>query len=127
CASQAGAGPNVRVSIDASGEGSGLIAHAYTACLRNTPGVQVVPQVVPLGEPADAEIQIVSISMTNKAGQETGYAWATNVIAPDTNVELRGIHLTTIGRSRQGVFDEVASEVLDLDRDVFISLRNGPK
>ena len=37
CASHAFAGPNVRVSIDAEGDGSGLILQAYTACLRNTP------------------------------------------------------------------------------------------
>ena len=52
CASYAFAGPSVRVSIDA--DGSGLILQAYTACLRNTPGVQVVP----LGRPAEVIIVI---------------------------------------------------------------------
>jgi hypothetical protein len=72
CASHAFAGPNVRVNIDAEGDGSGLILQAYTACLRNTPGVVVVP----LGRPADALIEINSVILKTKAGDETGYAWA---------------------------------------------------
>jgi hypothetical protein len=64
CASHAFAGPNVRVNIDAQGDGSGLIPQAYTTCLRNTPGVVVVP----LGRPADALIEINSVILKSKAG-----------------------------------------------------------
>jgi hypothetical protein len=78
CASHALAGPNVRVSIDAQGEGSGLILQAYTACLRNTPGVQVVP----LGRPADAQVEIMSAAVRDQAGAEIGYAWAIGTVDP---------------------------------------------
>jgi len=59
---------NVLASIDPQGDGSGLILQAYTACLRNTPGVEVVP----LGRPADAQVQVISVILAGK----TGYGWA---------------------------------------------------
>lgn len=86
CASHALAGPTVRVTIDAEGEGSGLILQAYTACLRNTPGVQVVP----LGRPANAQIQIISVILTNQAAGKTGYAWASATFDLATRVLLDG-------------------------------------
>ena len=120
-ASHAFAGPNVRVSIDAQGDGSGLILQDYTTCLRNTPGVVVVP----LGQPADALIVINSVILSNKAGAETGYAWAMVVVDSVTKVLLEGPDVGTAG-SHQGILQEAASSVQSLNRDVFISLRNRP-
>jgi hypothetical protein len=67
CVCHAFAGPNVRVDVDAQGDGARLITQAYRACLRNTPSVVVVSS----GQPADALIQITSIIATIQ-GQEFG-------------------------------------------------------
>lgn len=122
CASHALAEPTVRVTVDAEGEGSGLILQAYTSCLRNTPGVQVVP----LDRPANAQIQIISVMTTNEAGGNTGYAWASVTFDPATRVLLDGPNEYVAGRSNQGILQQAASDVQILNRDVFISLRNQP-
>jgi hypothetical protein len=62
CASCALAGPIIHVSIEAQGDGSGLIQQAYVACLRNTPGVKVVPN----GQPAEVLILIQSMITKNQ-------------------------------------------------------------
>jgi len=121
CASHALAGPNVRVSIDTQGEGSGLILQAYTACLRNTPGVQVVP----LGRPADAQVEIMSAAVRNQAGAEIGYAWAIGTVDPVTKVLLDGPEIE-IGGSNQDILQQAASSVQSINRNVFMSLRNRP-
>jgi len=121
CASHALAGPIVRVSIDAKGEPSGLILQAYTACLRNTPGVVVVP----LGQPADAHIEITSIILMDRGFTKTGYVWASVVYDPATYVLLEGPNQYIAG-SNQDIRQQAASDVQVLDRDVFISLRNQP-
>jgi len=117
------ASQNVRVSIDADGDGSGLILQAYMACLRNTAGVDVVP----LGQPANAEIQILSVKLTNKGGTvNTGYAWASATFDPATRVLLDGPNEYVAGSNRD-IFQNAASDVQSLNRGVFISLRNQPK
>jgi hypothetical protein len=112
-------GPNVRVDVDAQGDGALLIMQAYRACLRNTPGVVVVSS----GQPADALIQVTSIIATIQA-QEFGYVWAMVVIDPTTRAELDGPEVVSTGRTYQQILRATEQMVLNIDRDVFASLRN---
>ena len=81
--------------------------------------------VVPLGQSADALIEINSVILRNETGQETGYALAMVVVDSVTKVLLGGPDVGTAG-SHQGILQEAASSVQSLNRDVFISLRNRP-
>ena len=121
CARHALAGPTVHVAINAAGEGSDLIAQAYTACLRNTPDVQVVP----LGQPSDAVIEIASVITRNQAQTQTGYAWASCTLNAVTFVLLSGPTVDIAG-SPQQILQQATSDVQILNRNVFISLRNQP-
>ena len=121
CASHALAGPTVHVTINAAGEGSDLIAQAYTACLRNTPDVQVVP----LGQPSDALIEIASVITRNQAQTQTGYAWASCTLNAVTFVLLSGPTVEIAG-SPQQILQQATSDVQMLNHNVFISLRNQP-
>jgi hypothetical protein len=131
CASYALAGPkaddwsrfqpvsqNIRVSIGAQGDAQGLILQAYVACLRNTPGVYVVP----FGQPSDVHIEINSISMKNRAGEETGYVWAMVAIDPPSSVLLSGPDVMVVGHTNE-ILQQAASSVHALDRSVFINTR----
>ena len=119
CVCHAFGGPNVRVDVDAQGDGALLIAQAYRACLRNTPGVIVVSS----GQPADALIQITSIVATIRA-QEFGYVWAMVVIDPTTRAELDGPEVVSTGLTYQQILRATENMVLSIDRDIFASLRN---
>ena len=119
CVCQAFAGPNVQVDVDAQGDGARLIMKAYRACLRNTPGVVVVSS----GQPADALIQVTSIIATIQ-GQELGYVWAMVVIDPTTRAELDGPEVVSTGLTYEQIFRATEQMVLNIDRDVFASLRN---
>jgi len=119
CVCHAFGGPNVRVDVDAQGDGALLIMQAYRACLRNTPGVVVVSS----GQPADALIQITSIIATIQA-QEFGYVWAMVVIDPTTRAELDGPEVVSTGLTYQQILRATEQMVLNIDRDVFASLRN---
>jgi hypothetical protein len=119
CVCHAFAGPNVRVDVDAQGDGARLITQAYRACLRNTPSVVVVSS----GQPADALIQITSIIATIQ-GQEFGYVWAMVVIDPTTRAELDGPEVVSTGLTYQQILRATEQMVLNIDRDVFASLRN---
>ena len=121
CAIQALAGPTVQVTITAAGEGSDLIAQAYADCLRNTPGVQVVPS----GQPSDALIEIASVITRNQAQTQTGYAWASCTLNALTLVLLSGPTVDIAG-SDQEILQQATSDVHSLNRDVFVSLRNRP-
>jgi hypothetical protein len=118
CASHVFAGAGVRVNVVAEGDGSGLILQAYTACLRNTPGVQVVP----LGQSAEVTIAITSILARNQIG-ETGYVWAMVAVNPGNKVLLEGPEVATAGRTYPTILRQVASSVQTLDRNVLMSLR----
>jgi hypothetical protein len=78
------------------------------------------------GEPADALIQIESITLKNKYG-DVGYGWAQNVVDPNTSVELGGLAIVTTGHSYSDIAEQAAAAVLQLDRDIFASLRNKPQ
>ena len=119
CVCHAFGGPNVRVDVDAQGDGALLIMQAYRACLRNTPGVVVVSS----GQPADALIQITSIIATIQA-QEFGYVWAMVVIDPTTRAELDGPEVVSTGLTYQQIRRATEQMVLNIDRDVFACLRN---
>jgi hypothetical protein len=132
CASHALAGPKddysqfgerfsqtIRVSIGAQGDAQGLILQAYVACLRNTPGVYVVP----LGQPSDMHIEINSISMKNRAGEETGYVWAIVAIDSPSSVLLSGPDVMVVGHTNE-ILQQAASSVHALDRDVFAKIRS---
>ena len=119
CVCHAFAGPNARVDVEAQGDGACLITQAYRACLRNTPGVIVVSS----GQPADALIQITSIIATIQA-QEFGYVWAMVVIDPTTRAELDGPEVVSTGLTYQQIRRATEQMVLNIDRDVFASLRN---
>jgi hypothetical protein len=119
CVCHAFGGPNVRVDVDAQGDGALLIMRAYRACLRNTPGVVVVSA----GQPADALLQITSFIATIQ-GQEFGYVWAMVVIDPTTRAELDGPEVVSTGLTYQQVLRATENMVLNIDRDVFASLRN---
>jgi len=119
CVCHAFGGPNVRVDVDAQGDGALLIMQAYRACLRNTPGVVVVSS----GQPADALIQITSIIATIQA-QEFGYVWAMVVIDPTTRAELDGPEVVSTGLTYQQILRATENMVLSIDRDIFASLRN---
>jgi len=119
CVCHAFGGPNVRVDVDAQGDGALLIMRAYRACLRNTPGVVVVSS----GQPADALIQITSIIATIQA-QEFGYVWAMVVIDPTTRAELDGPEVVSTGLTYHQVLRATENMVLNIDRDIFASLRN---
>ena len=119
CVCHAFGGPNVRVDVDAQGDGAVLITQAYRACLRNMPGVVVVSS----GQPADAVIQITSIIATIQA-QEFGYVWAMVVIDPTTRAELDGPEVVSTGLTYQQILRATEQMVLNIDRDVFASLRN---
>jgi hypothetical protein len=119
CVCHAFAGPNVQVDVDAQGDGARLITRAYRACLRNTPGVVVVSS----GQPADALIQITSIIATIQ-GQQLGYVWAMVVIDPTTRAELDGPEVVSTGLTYEQIFRATHEMVLNIDRDVFASLRS---
>ena len=122
CVCHAFAGPNVRVDVDAQGDGALLIMQAYRACLRNTPGGGGVSS----GQPADALIQVTSIIATIQA-QEFGYVWAMVVIDPTTRAELDGPEVVTTGLTYQQILRATELMVRNIDRDVFASLRNSNK
>ena len=119
CVCHAFGGPNVRVDVDAQGDGALLIMQAYRACLRNTPGVVVVSS----GQRADAVIQITSIIATIQA-QQFGYVWAMVVIDPTTRAELDGPEVVSTGLTYEQIFRATEQMVLNIDRDVFAHLRN---
>ncbi len=121
CAGKALAAP-VRVSIDAQGTGSDLILQAYTTCLRNTPDVQIVP----LGLPTEALIQITSMVAKNQEGK-IGYAWANATIDPVTKIQLDGPVVVTTGPAYREILEQAASSVLQLDRTVLSPLRSQAK
>jgi hypothetical protein len=122
CVCHAFGGPNVRVDVDAQGDGALLIMQAYRACLRNTPGVVVVSS----GQPADALIQVTSIIATIQA-QEFGYVWAMVVIDPTTRAELDAPEVVSTGLTYQQILRATEQMVRNIDRDVFASLRNSNK
>jgi hypothetical protein len=108
----------VRVTLTVDGDVAGQIARAYRASPRDTPGLVVVAS----GQPADALIQIASITLKSNYG-DTGYAWAESTVDPNSLVELWGPVICTTGRSYSDIAEEAAAAVLQLDRDVFASLR----
>jgi hypothetical protein len=121
CASHALAGQTVYVTITAAGEGSDLIVQAYTDCLRNTPGVQVLPS----GQPSDALIEIASVITRNQARTQTGYAWACCTLNAVTFVLLSGPTVDIAG-SHQEILQQAASDVQILNRSVFTNFRPSP-
>jgi hypothetical protein len=121
CVFNAFAGANVRVDVEAQGDGALLITQAYRACLRNTPGI-----VVCSGQPADALIQITSIIATIQ-GKEFGYVWAMVVIDPATRAELDGPEVVSTGLTYQQIFRAAEDMVFNIDRDVFALLRDKTK